>query len=141
LAGDGVSDLWITLRELSEQILPEVRLLTAQEFDSRDYLSPLNVRELWAQLSNKQCLLVDLRPRDEYMAAHLPGARHVPYEDLNSQLSSLPKQRRFYVYCRGPQCLRAIDGVERMRKKKLRAERLRFSIPEWKRAGLPVTTL
>ena len=59
-------------------------------------------------------------------------------KDLTARVRELPTDRDLLVYCRGPFCLMAIEGVQRLRALDLPARRLRFSVPEWKAAGLPI---
>jgi rhodanese-related sulfurtransferase len=44
------------------------------------------------------------------------------------------------AYCRGPYCVFAHDAVRLLRANGRRAWRLDGGLPEWKLAGLPVTT-
>ena len=138
LAGEQVSSLWVSLRELGEQLSPEIRETVHQSFNDGDALSALSEHQLWSLMRKKEQVLVDLRPAAEYSAGHLPGARHVPFEQLTDGARRLPKSKSLLVYCRGPYCVRALEGVRKLRANKFRAQRLRFSLPEWQRAGLPV---
>src|ERR687886_2779762 len=71
LAGDGVVSLWLALREVSITRLAEV------ERAARDYLGEeveaIGRDELVARLRSGDAVLVDVRPREEYDAGHIPG--------------------------------------------------------------------
>lgn len=140
LASDDVATLWLALRNLGEHLLPEVREARRQLETGDDALSPLSEEETWRGIEKGRSVVVDLRPADEYAAGHLPRARHIPYAQLDELAGQLPKSRPLLVYCRGPYCLMAIDGVRRLVQQKYPARRLRFSVPEWRAAGLPVET-
>ncbi|TAN52839.1 MAG: rhodanese-like domain-containing protein, partial [Betaproteobacteria bacterium] len=48
------------------------------------------------------------------------------------------KRKEIVAYCRGPYCLMSFDAVETLRKRGLKARRLKDGFPEWRAAGLPV---
>jgi len=56
---------------------------------------------------------------------------------LEKRLSELPKRREVVAYCRGPYCLMSFDAVQLLRRKGLKARRLKDGLPEWRLAGLP----
>ena len=140
LAGDEVAALWIALRDLGERIRPDVREAVCESFGTAESFCPLSEREVWNEVRQDRAVLVDLRPGDEFATGHLPKARHLPFEEIAARAGELPLNRELLVYCRGPFCFMAMEGVERLRKLAYPAQRLRFSVPEWKAAGLPIVT-
>ncbi len=44
-------------------------------------------------------VLLDVRTGPEYSAGHIPGAIHVPLDDLRGRLGELPRDRDIAVYC------------------------------------------
>lgn len=44
-------------------------------------------------------VLVDVRTPPEYAAGHIPGAVHVPVDDLRSRLGELPRETEVAAYC------------------------------------------
>lgn len=42
---------------------------------------------------------VDVRRPDEFVQAHVPGARLIPLDELGARLHEIPKDRRVYVIC------------------------------------------
>ena len=81
--------------------------------------------------------MLDVRPKEEYAAGHLPGAINVPLAELEKNLKRIPRNREIVAYCRGPFCLLAFEAVAKLRKKGLKARRLETGYPEWRVAGLP----
>ena len=138
LQSNDVAAVWLALRNLGESLSPEIREAKRRMESSDDQLSPLDEQETWATVKRGRSVLIDLRPEDEYAAGHLPTARSVPFGRLKELMGSLPKTRQLLVYCRGPYCLMAIEGVRRLASQKYSAQRLRFSVPEWRLAGLPL---
>ncbi|MCE9612768.1 MAG: FAD-dependent oxidoreductase [Lentisphaerae bacterium] len=45
-------------------------------------------------------IIVDVRPKADYEAAHVPGARHVPLPELRARLGELPADKTIYLYCK-----------------------------------------
>ncbi|HEX5831243.1 MAG TPA: rhodanese-like domain-containing protein, partial [Gemmatimonadaceae bacterium] len=82
--------------------------------------------------------VVDVRPRAEYEAGHIPGARSVPVAELRGRLGELPKRREVVAYCRGPYCVYAVEAVELLRTHGYRARRAAQGLPDWRAAGWPV---
>jgi rhodanese-related sulfurtransferase len=42
--------------------------------------------------------VIDVRDADEYAAGHLPGARHIPGEELRGRLDEVPRGRPVVTY-------------------------------------------
>jgi rhodanese-related sulfurtransferase len=76
-----------------------------------------------------------VRPREEYAAAHIPGAISLPLADLPKRLQELQKRREVVAYCRGPYCVMALDAVDLLRRKGFRARRLEQGVSEWRSRG------
>ncbi|HEX6963322.1 MAG TPA: metalloregulator ArsR/SmtB family transcription factor [Lacipirellula sp.] len=136
LASPSVAELWMRLREVGEELAPEVRDAVRTAFDPAS-AAPLTAPEVMSRIRRGRATLVDLRPEVEYAAGRLPKARNLPFPELNRRAKELPR-KDLLVYCRGPYCVMAFEGVERLREMKFSAERLAFSVPEWRAAGLPV---
>ena len=95
-------------------------------------------REVLERAKKSLVTVLDVRPEEEYVAGHLPGAINVPVDRLASYLAKLPKRREIIAYCRGPYCLMSFEAVAALRKRGFRARRLENGFPEWRAAGLPV---
>lgn len=139
LTSPRVEGLWIALRDLGEVLSPETREIMRTTFNDSESVCPLGEDEVWAKVREGEGVLVDLRPDDEFATGHLPDALNVPFESLSTEAPrKLPNDRDLLVYCRGPFCLKALEGTRRLREMSYPAQRLRFSLPEWRAAGLPV---
>src|ERR1700686_3916218 len=79
--------------------------------------------------------LLDARPLEEYEEAHLPGAISAPLDALRSGKVSLPRSKRYVVYCSGPYCVFADEAVALLRERGLEASRLSLGPAEWVAAG------
>ena len=138
LAGEEVLRLVAVLRELAQARLAEVDQLVDAYFAARDALAPIGREELLAQAERGEVLALDVRPREEYEAGHIPGALSIPLDELRARLDELPAGQEVVAYCRGPYCVLAPQAVELLAAQGIRARRLADGFPEWRLAGLPV---
>lgn len=125
---------------LGRERLAEVEQVTNQFLNSQDDLQPVTLSELRRRLRDGSATVIDVRPRNEYEAGHVPGALSVPVEELKRRLKDLPKSREVLAYCRGPYCVFSLDAVKVLRKHGYRARRTDDGLPGWRMAGLPVAT-
>ena len=138
LAGGDVVDLLAALRLVAETRLAEVEQLLKTYITARDDLEPVPAAELLMRASSGLITVLDVRPPEEYAAGHLPGAINIPIQRLGRRLTTLPRNREIFAYCRGPYCLLSVDAVASLRRKGYRARRLEQGFPEWKASGMPV---
>ncbi len=140
LASESVSQLWLSLRHVGEQHLAEVDQLVTTFLQDRAALHPVTVDELREAVQDERVILLDVRPRAEYQAGHLPQARSIPITELEARLGELPQNREIVAYCRGPYCVFADEAVTLLRVHGYQARRLEEGVPEWRRLGLPVAS-
>jgi Rhodanese-like domain len=65
---------------------------------SRAYFGPedteaIDTEELLRRLESGDTLILDVRPDPEYAGGHLPGAVHIPLEQLAAHLAELPRDK------------------------------------------------
>lgn len=138
IAGDDVVALFVSLRIVAEHRIAEVERLLRHWLGERDPLEPVAASELLKSMKRRSVTVLDVRPEEEFLAGHLPGAINVPIGELERFLARLPRDKDMVAYCRGPYCLMSYDAVEKLRKRGWRARRLQDGFPEWRAAGLPV---
>jgi rhodanese-related sulfurtransferase len=138
LAGNEVAGFVVALRNLARARLAEVDRVVADYFVARDALEPVGRADLVDRASRGEVVILDVRPTEEFVAGHIPGALSVPLDQLDAALSRLPKRAHIVAYCRGPYCVLAPQAVQRLRAKGFKARRLVDGMPEWRLAGLPV---
>ena len=132
LAGDEALRVWLALRDVSAARLAEVER-AAREYLGDD-VEAIGRDELLARLRRRDIVLVDVRPPEEYAAGHIEGARSIPLEQLQQELSALPADREIVAYCRGPFCAYAHEAVRQLRAAGRQARRLQDGWPEWQLA-------
>ena len=138
LAGDDVHGLLAALRAVARERLAEVEVAVAAYLGTRDELEPVTREELRARARSGEVTILDVRPREEYLAGHIPGALSVPLEELEELLARLPPEAEIVAYCRGPYCVLAPQGVALLRTHGRSARRLADGFPEWRLARLPI---
>lgn len=137
LAGNDVAGLWDHLRRVAQRHRPHTELAR------RTYLGPedtaaVDTAELLRRLESGDTVILDVRPEPEYAGGHLPGAIHIPLEQLTDRLAELPHDKEIVAYCRGRYCVLAHDAVRLLIANGLPAKRAADGTLEWRVAGIPV---
>jgi DNA-binding transcriptional ArsR family regulator len=137
LAGDDVAGLWEHLRRVAQLRRPHTELAR------RAYLGPedtaaVDTDELLRRLGTGDVVVIDVRPGPEFAGGHLPGALHIPLEELADRLAELPRDKEIVAYCRGQYCVLAHDAVRLLGEHGLSARRAAEGVLEWRVAGVPV---
>ncbi len=138
LASPAVFRLFRGVQRFAGERLAEVEQLVRLYYDQPDALEPVSLDELLRRAREGEVLLLDVRPREEYLAGHLPGAVNVPPRELETHLAALPADREIVAYCRGPYCLFSVEAVAMLRARGYRARRLAAGLPDWKAEGSPL---
>ena len=138
LASDRVIDLWRALRDVAAAHHAELEGIAAAYLGHRDELDEVSREELVARIAAGDVIVLDVRPRAEYAAGHIAGARSIPVDRLARELRALPADVEVVAYSRGPSCVLAYDAVRMLQAAGRRARRLNDGVLEWRQAGLPV---
>ena len=83
-------------------------------------------------------VVLDVRPVEEYLAGHIPGATCIPINELAERIYELPEDTEIVVYCRDEYCVFAHDAVRLLTDRGRRAIRLNDGMLEWRLADMPV---
>ena len=87
LADSSVDRFLLDLRRLAESRLAEIEQVTRQYLEGRGALEPVDNDELVRRVRAGAVTLIDVRPPEEYVAGHRPGALSMPLADLAGQVS------------------------------------------------------
>lgn len=139
LSGQDVAQLGVTLRQVAEEHLVELRLALQQLVADPAQLTQVGRQALMAQARRGDVVVLDVRPPQEFATAHLPYARSMPLGELAQRLSELPRDVEIVAYCRGPFCLMSDEAVALLQARGFRARKTSDGVSEWQAAGLPVT--
>ena len=147
LAGDDVARLYSVVRAVAQTHLADVEstriaYLGLAESDAGSDEAPEEIsrEDLLARATAGTITVLDVRPRQEHQAAHIPGALSIPLEELSDRLGELPLGREVVAYCRGAYCVLAYEAVDVLRRSGRRATRLNEGMLEWRLANLPVSS-
>lgn len=111
LASPRVVELWMAVRDVATEHVVEVDLLADAYLGERAQVERVGMDELAARVKDGRVVLLDVRPRAEYRAGHVPSAVSVPIDELDGVIDSLPRAEEVVAYCRGPYCVYADDAV------------------------------
>jgi len=138
LTGADVAALFALVRAVASEHLPDVEAARAA------YLGPVTEQvgrdELLRRARSGAVTILDVRPRDEYNAGHIPGALCIPLDELEDRLAELPAKQQIVAYCRGAYCVLAHDAVRILTAHRHPAARLIDGMLEWRLAQLPVAS-
>ena len=135
LADEEVCSFFDALTRLAESRLAEVRLVAREFFESRATMETIDSGELLARVGRGEVTVVDVRPRDEYLAGHLAGAISMPLDEIGERLDELPRDRQIVAYCRGRYCVMAVEAVEVLAVGGFDAVRMEDGVSEWQASG------
>jgi len=117
--------------------------------DVRGYASPdpapgeetLRIEQLdpraAAARSAEGALLVDVRERSEWDAGHVPGAVHIPYENVRERAHELPLDRRIVTYCASG--IRSSLAASILQSGGRDVANVRGGFTAWRNAELPIS--
>jgi rhodanese-related sulfurtransferase/DNA-binding transcriptional ArsR family regulator len=140
LSDDSVLDLEAALRRIAERNIAEVERVVRSYFHNRDSLEPVSRTELFERLRAGLATALDVRPQDEFALGHVPGAINIPLGELERRLAELDPDQEIVAYCRGAYCVLSYEAVARLRTRGFNARRMEDGLPEWRAAGLPVSS-
>jgi rhodanese-related sulfurtransferase/predicted transcriptional regulator len=136
LANKGVVDMWVQVHTLAEDRLVELQLALQKITAGAESLTTSDREHLLKAARKGEVVVLDVRPAEEFLTAHLPFARSIPLNELRQRLSELPNDRTIVAYCRGPYCLMATDAIELLKRKGYNAIHLRDGVAEWGVTGI-----
>lgn len=138
LASSDVLDLWSAIGRVGLAHGARVDRLVEAYLGDAEQVESIGRTELAARVAAGDVVVLDVRPRLEYLAGHIAGARSVPVDELEARLDELPHDVEIVAYCRGPYCVFAHDAVRLLSEHGRTARQLEDGFLEWRRDGLPV---
>ncbi len=131
-------ELMDLLRIVAERNLAQVDRILQGLAGGEEAPEPISREQLAVRLDEGSVTVIDVRPADEYVAGHIPGALNATLAELDQILPSLVPDKEIIAYCRGPYSVYAHQAVAALRKLGLQARRLEGGLPEWREDGRPV---
>lgn len=128
--------LWNELCNIGATAMGRVQDTLRKFVAAPDEFQPKSVAAVQRQIAKGEILLIDVRPHEEFAAAHFPGAVSMPIAELESKIAGLRKGTEVVAYCRGPYCLMSDTAVRALRQRGFRARRWTAGVPDWVRLGV-----
>lgn len=141
IAGPDVLQLYSLMRSVAREHVSDVepkRIAYLGLDGARNDEEEVTRDDLLARARAGSVTVLDVRPGEEYRAAHIPGAVSIPLDELPARLSELPENAEIVAYCRGAYCVLAYEAVDQLRAHGRKASRLKDGMLEWRLAELPV---
>jgi len=88
------------------------------------------------RLAGDGATLVDVREGSEYALGHVPGAQHIPYEQLEQRIGEVSRERTIVVYCTSG--VRSSLATSIFERHGMDAANVRGGFSAWRSAGLPI---
>jgi len=124
---------WKLLADIGETNIAAVRSAVSQFFERDWTYEAVELSEIRKKVNRGEILLLDVRPVEEFLAGHFPGAVSLPLADLREKVRTIPRDAQVVAYCRGPYCVLAHDAVQILRRRGIRAYHWRQGVVDWKR--------
>lgn len=131
LANEIIADFLTIFHALSEKQLSQVQQIREEFLNNQLGLDGITLTDLASRMDKGDVLLLDVRPKEEYEKAHIPGAVSIPIEELETHLASLPTNCDVVAYCRGPYCLMSAEAVKILKASGINAFRLEEGFRKW----------
>lgn len=138
IADPAVGEVLSAIRGLGERRLADIERVTQEFLANRDGMEVVDKQALLERVSSGDCIVLDVRPPEEYASAHVAGALSMPLEELERRLDELPRDRPIVAYCRGPYCVLAVSAVETLRRRGFDAVRAAESVQDWRTLGVQI---
>jgi len=135
IADPSVIRLWLELRSVAERQLLEMERALDAYRHRRHELEKISVKDLQARQRNGDVVLIDVRPKEEYQAGHLPAAISIPLREFEPRIGEISREKAIVVYCRGPYCIYADEAIEMLVERGWNATRLEEGVVEWQQYG------
>jgi rhodanese-related sulfurtransferase/DNA-binding transcriptional ArsR family regulator len=126
------------LRALARRCLPEVESLLAAYLGADPDRPRLSRSEVFSKLADDEVVVIDTRPREEFEAGHVPGAMSIPFDELESRIDEIPRDRTVVPYCRGDYCCWAPRAQTLLEENGISAVCMSGGLADWGESDLPV---
>lgn len=127
----GVAEVFVSLRRLAHQASAELRSSVSDFHERLGVPETIGRGPLTELLGQGRAVLLDVRPVEEYLRGHLPGALSFPIEELPGRLDEVPPAEVVVATCRGPYCVFAAQAVALLREHGRSALRFEDGVADW----------
>jgi rhodanese-related sulfurtransferase len=140
LTSDRVGELWSAVRDVTARHVAGFDDVADAYLGPSDDIATITRDELVSRLDRGRVVVLDVRPKAEFEAGHIPGAVSIDPERIYEQVRQLPRDAEIVAYCRGSYCAFASEAVRILKAQGIGASLLEDGFPEWRRSRLPVAS-
>jgi len=132
LVDSSAVDVLISLREISQQNISNIEYMLEKTMPEHSGQNVITIEDLnKMSLTDDSVTIIDLRSEDEYKSGHIDNSINIPFEDLDSKIKDIPKDKKVVTYCRGLYSLLSRESVNTLTKEGYDAHRLQNGYTEW----------
>ncbi|WP_017381026.1 ArsR/SmtB family transcription factor [Paenisporosarcina sp. TG-14] len=132
LADESIDSILSSIKVLTEKQMIEVKHTRVDYISKASEIEAISIEDLSSYLEQNNSQLIDVRPKREYEAEHIPRSKSIPITELKAMFASLPKDKTIIAYCRGPYCIYATEATEFLKEQGYTAYLLEAGVHEWK---------
>lgn len=117
-----------TVRAVNETV---VNVLSRQDFESimkSSFLKEVTADDV-INSKEKNNVLLDVRMHVEYEEEYIPGAIHIPLDELRQRYHELQQDKNYFVYCRSGR--RSLSAAYLMNTQGFKAQSVKGGITKW----------
>ena len=133
IANTQIIDLVYLLIGVGEQQLADIQRIHNEFNDSCMKIRPITLEQAYEMAKDREALIIDLRPEDEFNSSHIENAINIPMKNLEKNLKKLPKDKEIIVYCRGRNCAYANLASKLLNDNGFHAYSLNQSYYDWQK--------
>ena len=133
-----VTAFYNDLKNIAWDQLAEIQMTMQNIAKSSTRIDSVSREELHRLMNSDEAVLLDVRPRSDYLQARIPKSISIPLPELEDKVDELPKDKQIVVYCRGSYCVLADEALKILRTKGLAARRTDENIVDRDLDGLPL---
>ena len=98
----------------------------------------VNTNQAVQMINQRQAVVVDVRPADQYTAGHIAQARNIPLDEIEQKAGSLPKNKPLIIVCEnGRTAGRAAAKFKSLGHEEVVS--LEGGVNAWTQGGLPLS--
>lgn len=131
LSSPQISELIHLLISIGGQELSDMKSIQ-DKADTQNNVKTISLAQ--AKEEYQKSLVLDVRPTDEYATGHIQPSINIPLGVLKDKMSSLPKNKKIIVYCRGRLCANSNIATQILNSNGFNAVSLNSSYYDWNRA-------
>lgn len=72
------------------------------EHQHAEEFARISIDDAKAKFDRGEIVLIDVRDMNSYLASHIPGALHIPFNMIEGEIPYLPKDKPIVTYCTCP---------------------------------------